>query len=262
MGRYGLFVVLCIVGGWLLVTGCGGAEGPAEEAATSAEAAAPVVDQATAATITGSILFEGTQPTNPTVIMDTEEICHEQHGSAPVASETVLVNDNGTLRNVFVYVKDGLGDRQFPTPREPVVFDQKGCWYSPHVVGIQVRQPLEILNSDPGVLHNIHALSEKGNGFNMGMPGKEGMKITKQFRKSELMVRVKCDIHSWMSAYIGVLDHPYYDVTGEDGVFTIESLPPGDYVVEAWHEKYGTQTRRVQVGEREVKETTLTFRGS
>jgi hypothetical protein len=245
-----------------LIAGCGGKEEGNKQTATTeskpaAKQAAQAVDIATAATITGRVVFSGTPPTMQLIDVTSEEVCSHTAEASPVYTENVVVNADGTLRNTFVYVKEGLGDMEFPVPAEPVLIDQVGCRYVPHVFGIQAKQPLRIRNSDERVLHNIHALSKKGNGFNFGMP--KVMESTKQFKKSEVMVRIKCDVHSWMSSYAGVLNHPYYGVTGEDGTFKLAPLPPGEYVIEAWHEEYGTQTQTITVTESETKEITFSF---
>ncbi len=197
-----------------------------------------------AAAVTGKINFTGTAPQMEKISMNADPVCASLH-SEPVIEETVVVNSNGTLKNVFVYVKEGLEGKTFPAPTAPVTIDQKGCQYHPHVFGIQVGQPLEILNSD-STLHNIHSLAEKSKQFNLGMPI-QGMKMTKKFDNPEVMVKMKCDVHPWMNAYIGVLTHPYYGVSGDDGTFEIKDLPAGNYVIEAWHEKYGTQTQSITV---------------
>ncbi|MBI2167778.1 MAG: carboxypeptidase regulatory-like domain-containing protein [Candidatus Omnitrophica bacterium] len=207
--------------------------------------------------LTGKVIFEGTAPPPQILKVEADPVCLLQHQDG-MTSEEVVVNPNGTLKNVFVYVKQGLEGQTFPAPATPVVFDQKGCHYEPHVFGIQVGQPLEILNSDD-TLHNVHALPKASQEFNLGMPIK-GMKLTKAFTAPEVAVKIKCEVHPWMAAYAGVLDHPFYAVTGEDGSFSLKDLPPGEYVVEAWHEKYGTQTQTVKVPE--TSEISFTFKAS
>lgn len=201
-----------------------------------------------AASISGKILFQGEPPAAEPIKMEADPNCQMLHPEGVMSNE-VVVNSNGTLKNVFVYVKDGLGDQKFDAPKEAVVFDQHGCQYTPKVFGIQVGQALEILNSDD-TLHNVHALAEKNPQFNLGMPIK-GMKIKKTFQNPEVMVKIKCEVHPWMSAYAGVLSHPFFAVTGEDGSFEIKNLPPGQYILEAWQEKYGALSQNVTVGSAE-----------
>jgi plastocyanin len=155
-------------------------------------------------------------------------------------------------------VKDGLGDYAFDAPAEPVKLDQQGCRYVPHVVGVRVGQPVEISNSDE-TTHNIHSLPETNREFNLAQYQK-GQKNVETFTVSEVMIPLKCDLHSWMRAYIGVVEHPYFAVTTGGGKFELKNLPPGTYTVEAWHEKAGTQTQRVTVGEKETKEIGFTYK--
>jgi plastocyanin len=145
---------------------------------------------------------------------------------------------------VLVYVKDGLGNKTYNPPAQKALFDQKGCQYTPHVLGVQVGQEVEIKNSDP-TLHNVHSASKENPQFNIAQP-KQGMTMVRKFEKPETF-KVKCEVHPWMSAYIGVFNHPYFAVTGDDGSFTLKSLPPGEYTIEAWHERYGTRTMKVKV---------------
>jgi len=191
--------------------------------------------------VTGKVTFDGKAPQMQRLRMDADRFCRAAH-KAPVSSEEVVVNKNGTLMNVLVYVK-GVGGKHTP-PKSKALFDQKGCIYYPHVLAVQAGQQVEILNSD-NTLHNVHTLSKKNPSFNAGQPIK-GHKLMKKFEKEETF-RVKCDVHPWMGAFIGVFDHPYYAVTGDDGNFTIKGLPAGEYTVEAWHEKYGTKTMKVAV---------------
>ncbi|PIQ87040.1 MAG: hypothetical protein COV74_02535 [Candidatus Omnitrophica bacterium CG11_big_fil_rev_8_21_14_0_20_45_26] len=215
-----------------------------------------VTSSAYANGISGTVQFKGTAPAPEPLSMSADPTCAAAH-SEPVYSQSVIVNDNGTLRNVFVYVKEGLEGKTFETPKESIEFDQKGCMYTPHVVGAQVGQKIQIMNSD-NTLHNVHSLAEKSKQFNLGMPI-QGMKLFKQFDSPEIMVKMKCDVHPWMSAYIGVLPHPYFSVTDNQGNFSIESIPAGDYVIEAWHETYGTQTQSVSVAEGEQIKVSFEF---
>ena len=210
-----------------------------------------------AVNITGTVKFTGTAPENETLAMNADPTCVAAH-SGPIKAETVIVNGNGALKNVFVYVKEGLEGKTFPPPASAMTIDQKGCMYSPHVFGIQVGQTLEIVNSD-STLHNIHSLAEKNKQFNLGMPI-QGMKLTKKFEAPEVMVKMKCDVHPWMSAYIGVLPHSFYAVTDDQGNFQIKDLPDGEYTFEAWHEKYGTQTQKITVSGSDAT-TSFTFNG-
>ena len=207
--------------------------------------------------LTGKVLFEGTAPAPVPIRMDADPVCLLQNKNGQTMEE-VVVNSNGTLKNVFVYVKQGLEGQTFQAPATAVTFNQTGCHYEPHVFGIMANQPLEILNSD-GTLHNVHALPKNSKEFNLGMPI-QGMKLTQKFTAPEVMVKIKCEVHPWMAAYAGVLSHPFYGVTGDDGTFTIKDLPPGEYVLEAWHEKFGTQTATVKVPE--SSEATFTFKSA
>jgi len=247
-----------LMGGLLLVAACGkGGEsgGGAGGGGTAAVTAFPV-DTANAATITGRVAFTGTKPTMPRIDMSEEATCAGKHPNGAF-SEQVVVNDNGTLRNVFVYVKSGVpANLQFPVPSTPVEIDQNGCQYQPHVFGIQVGQTLNIKNDD-GLLHNIKALPTANRPFNISQPS--NMMTPRSFTTAEVMVPLQCNVHSWMNAWVGVRSDPYYSVTGADGTFSIRRLPPGTYTIEAWQEKYGAQTQTVTVAAKESKAITFTF---
>jgi len=184
-----------------------------------------------------------------------DPMCTRAHASG-LAFENYMVKDGG-LDNVFVYVKNGLGNYHFDAPAQAVKLDQQGCRYMPHVIGIQVGQPLEIANSDD-TMHNVHAMPEVNREFNHGQHVKD-MKNIATFSTAEVMVPLKCDLHPWMKAYVGVVAHPYYAVTTDGGKFELKSLPPGTYTLEAWHEKAGTQTQQVTIGPKETRDVAFTF---
>jgi plastocyanin len=234
---------------------CGGSESPPASTTSTAPPASPV-DAATAATITGRVGVQGNVP-KPEVISTAGDPMCAREGTPTQQSEYFVVSSEGGLDNVFVYVKNGLGDRRFAAPTTAAVLDQQGCRYKPHVLGVMVGQPLEVLNSDD-TLHNVHAVAEINEEFNIGQPIK-GMKTTHTFTAREVMVPFKCDVHGWMNAYVGVLEHPYFAVTSGGGRFELKTLPPGTYEIEAWHEKLGTQTQQVTVGEKETKDISFTF---
>lgn len=208
------------------------------------------------ASISGKVAFEGDAPKAKKLKMDADPQCAGMHADKPATSEEVVVNANGTLKNVFVYVKSGVTGT-YEAPKTPVMIDQHGCQYRPHVFGMQVKQMLVIKNSDD-TLHNIHALPNNNEEFNKGQPATSA-DLKKTFLKADVMVKFKCDVHPWMTAYVGVLEHPFYAVTGDDGTFSIKGLPAGDYEVEAWHEKYGVQTAKLKVGAGEAKTADFKF---
>ena len=212
-----------------------------------------------AGTVTGKINFKGAKPAAAKIAMNADPRCVKLHAGKDVTSQQVVVNPNNTLQYVFVYVKKGLEGKKFPTPTEKKTIDQRGCMYTPHIFGVMVNQPIEITNSD-GTLHNIHALPTNSKQFNIAQP-KQGMKTVQKFDKSEVMVKVKCEVHNWMASYVGVLDHPFYAVSDDKGNFSIKNLPAGEYELEAWHEKYGVQTMKVTVGASDTKTADFTFAG-
>jgi plastocyanin len=214
------------------------------------------VDTAKAGNITGRVIFEGAPPANAAVKINADPSCMQVNPEG-ITSETYMVK-NGGLDNVFVYVKDGLGNYYFDVPTEPVKLDQQGCRYVPHVFGARVGQPIEITNSDD-TLHNVHAMANVNREFNFGQHIR-GMKNTEVFTAREVMVPFKCDVHGWMTSFGGILDHPFFAVTSDGGKFELKNLPAGTYTVEAWHEKMPPQTQTVTVGAKQTQSVSFTFK--
>jgi hypothetical protein len=253
--------ILSVVGGLFLLTVCSkGDKGnaAAAPAAPAAPTAAPTSDVSSAGgTITGKIKFTGTAPRNPTIDMSEEPACKKKYTTTPT-EEVVVAGPANALADVFVYVSAGLpAGATYPTPADPVVIDQNGCRYHPHVLGLMVGQKLEIKNSDP-LLHNIKAVAKKNRPFNVSQPT-AGMTRDVTFSAPEVMVHLECNVHGWMHSYAGVRPDPFFAVSGPDGSFMIKGLPPGTYTIEAWHERFGTQTATVTIAGTESKTANLTF---
>lgn len=216
---------------------------------------AKIVDSARAGRVTGRVTVDGTLPPNPPVKMSADPYCTAQNPQGATFENFVV--DNGGLENVFVYVTDKM-DYYFEVPTTPVKLDQKGCHYSPHVVGVRAGQTLSVSNSDD-TMHNVHAVPNANSEWTKSQALKN-MADEKVFTAREVMVPFKCDVHNWMHAYVGVMEHPYFAVTRDGGKFELANLPAGTYTVEAWHEKLGTQTQTVVIGEKETKDITFTFK--
>lgn len=173
--------------------------------------------------------------------MDAEAACQELHRGKPVYDESITVDQGGGVANVFVYVQAGLEGKTFESPKEAVHLDQHGCMFAPRVIGIRAGQTLAVKNSDP-VSHNIHPLPKNNRDWNE-QQSPQTPDLERRFARLEVMIPVKCNVHAWMRSYIGVVDHPYFAVTGPDGGFEIKDLPPGTYTIAAWHEKLGELTQ-------------------
>ncbi len=221
------------------LVGCGGA---APVGVGSEPAAEVVVDPTTAATLTGTVLYDGPEVRPAEIDLGADPACSEAT-AGPVAAEDLVVNGNGTLRNAVVFVKEGLPAGRFRAPADTVTLDQRGCMYRPRVIALMVGQELEITNSDP-TTHNIHPTPKENREWNRSqIPG--GVPFRDSFAREEIAIPLRCNVHPWMKAWVAVLKHPYFAVTGETGAFQIKSLPPGEYTVEVWHEKLGTAVRKV-----------------
>jgi len=198
-----------------------------------------------AGALAGKAVFKGTAPKAVAIKMNADPVCAKANTGKTINKEDVVLGAGGSLENVVVYVKEGLKGAAPAAAATPVTLDQVGCMYRPHIAVLRTNQPLKIVNSDP-TMHNVHSFPKANPGFNVGMATK-GQTVEKKFAKPEQMIRVKCDVHGWMSSYIGVFDHPYFAVTDASGAFSIKDLPAGEYTVEAWHEKLGTKSQKVTV---------------
>jgi len=195
--------------------------------------------------ITGKVVFEGAKPKLQEIYMSRDPECLRENQGRTVYVQDGAVNSNGTLPNVFVFAKSGTGKEHFPVPKTPVVLDQQGCIFVPHVLGIMVGQSLKVLNSD-FTTHNVHVVPKNNPLWNESQPP-GAAPLYKKFLNPEIMIPAICNEHPWMKAYIGVVDNPFYDVTGTKGTFTIKGVPPGEYTIEAWTATFGTQEKTVRV---------------
>ena len=215
------------------------------------EAPAAAVDPATAATVNGTVKFDGTAPKPAKIDMSQDPACKGDN------SAETIVADGGKLANVFVYVKDGLKGSYSP-PADKVTIDQQGCRYHPHVLGVMVGQTIEVKNDDP-TTHNIHPTPKDNREWNESQAPKAAP-IEKSFAREEIMLPVKCNQHPWMKMYVNVVKSPYFAVTDKDGKYEIKNLPPGDYTLAFVHEKLGEQDQKVTVAAKDTKTVDTSFK--
>jgi hypothetical protein len=248
-------LVLAICG--VAMIGCSGEKAKAPE-----KSAAPEyfkVDPATAGNIKGIVGFVGKRPAVKPISMDSEAGCEQLHNK-PVDGSGFAVGKDGGLANVFVYIKSGLEGKAFEPPKEAVILDQRGCMFVPRVIPLQAQQTLTVRNSDP-VSHNIHPNPQNNREWNQQQsPGAPD--LVRRFARPEVMIPVKCNVHSWMRSYIGVLDHPYLAVTSENGEFAWTAVPPGSYTIGAWHETFGELTENIKVSTGADSAVKFTFRSA
>jgi plastocyanin len=241
--------------GLLLLVGCGKKETAEEQPAAPSPAAAPAatpIDPATAATVSGTVKFEGAAPKPAKIDMSQDPNC--QGGNL---AENVVVSD-GHLQNVFIYVKEGLGNRTFDVPKDAVTLNQSGCRYHPHVLGVMAGQTIKIVNGDP-TTHNIHPTPKDNREWNESQ-APQAAPLEKSFAREEVMLPVKCNQHPWMRMFVNVVKNPFYAVTGPDGKFEIKGLPPGDYTLAFVHEKLGEQDQKVTLAAKDAKTVDATFK--
>ena len=242
--------------GLALLASCSKKTGEEQSSSPTSESKPPAastpIDPATAATVSGTVKLDGTPPKPAKIDMSQDAACKGDN-----TSENVVAKD-GDLANVFVYVKEGLGNRNFDVPKDSVVIDQKGCRYHPHVLAVIAGQNVEIKNDDP-TTHNIHPTPKDNREWNESQPP-NAAPIQKSFAREEIMLPVKCNQHPWMKMYISVVKSPFYAVTGADGKYTIKGLPPGDYTLAFVHEKLGEQDQKVTLAAKDSKRVDATFK--
>jgi len=231
---------------------CGSAPAPAPKTIVATKR----VDPATAGSLSGRVTLAGPRPELERLHISADPICLQALGS-DARSDAVLIDATGGVQNAFVYIQDPLVEYAFDVPKTVIALDQHGCHYSPRIFGVRVGQTVDITNSD-ATLHNVHALPMINAEFNVGQPV-QGSHLMQVFNAPEVMVRFKCDVHPWMTAYGGVMPHPFFAVTNADGTFEIPGLPPGEYALAVWHEKFGVTTRTVNVGEHQAQTANVTL---
>lgn len=239
----------------LLLFAVAGCKKPAGQGSSDATPTYTQIDLNTAGTISGTIHLSGKVPAPVQIDMAQDPACN----LGATNSTEQYVGNSGKLQNVFIYVKDGLGNKIYPAPSTPVVIDQKGCRYTPHVVGAMVGQSISFTNSDP-TMHNIHMLPTVGGNqtVDISQPPNGGVE-SRVFSQAELMIPVRCNNHPWMQAFINVVPNPFFSVSDADGHFEIKGLPAGTYTVVADHEVLGQQTATVTVGAKQAAAQDFTF---
>ena len=250
---------LLAITGIMVLAGCSSGPTAEQKSAENKPAVAYFkVDPATAGSVKGKVNFAGKAPKMRQINMESEEDCVKEWKTAPT-DPSVTVNPNGTLRNVFVYIKSGLEDKHFEPVKVAVKFDQRGCMFVPRIVAAGVGQPIEITNSDT-VQHNIHPIPKKNREWNQAQSPGNGA-LEREFSQPEIGIPVKCNVHAWMRAYFHIMPHPYFETTGEEGTFEIKNLPPGDYVIATWHERYPAQEQKITVAPSAAATADFTFKG-
>jgi len=238
---------------------CGSQEESSQTAspdAAAANSAGTIVDAATAGSVKGLVKLEGTAPRMRTMNMNAVPNCAKQH-SAPAMQEDVVVGDNNELQNVVVYLQGDFSQYSFEMPTTPTQIEQKGCVYIPHVVAVRAGAPVQFLSSDD-TTHNIHPVPRNNREWNESQASR-GAPIEQSFAREEVAIPVKCNLHPWMRVYVAVLNHPYFQVTDEDGSFELRNVPPGTYTLAAWHEYYGSKTQQITVNPKQEQSLVITM---
>jgi RNA polymerase sigma factor (sigma-70 family) len=217
--------------------------GPAEPVNVARPASDEMPSLDKGGTVTGVITFSNAPPQLRPIAMTTNPACHKMHDGQPIQNEMLILGENKTMGNIIVKVIEGLPAKEWPIPADPFEVTQQGCVYAPHVFVVRANQTVRVLNPD-GVLHNVNATPRQNRPFNRAMPA-HVTEMEVRFTTAEDPFALKCNVHPWMTAYCEVIDHPFYDTTEEDGIYSIAGLEPGDYTIQAWHERLGKQTAMI-----------------
>ncbi len=217
------------------------------------------LDLSRVGTVSGQVRFEGPVPAQTPLQLGGWSACRAQHPDGLPLAADLLVH-NGKLQNAVVSITDGLGERVFAVPEEPVDSDQRGCVFIPRILTVRVGQPLRFLNSDP-MAHNVRSSPQRAQPWNLSL-GVKGASRTIRIHTPENRIPITCDIHGWMRAFVAVFDHPYFALTDAEGNFSLVNVPPGVYVIEAWHERLGVQQKRIELGPQKKHEISFSFRHS
>jgi plastocyanin len=239
------------------MTGCSGGGEEKKKALVATPVEYFHVDPATAAKVHGKIVFKGEKPPKKLISMEADANCMQANQGKKVYEETVVTGRDGGLANAFVYIKTGLEGKNFEVPKEPVRIAQHGCMFEPRAIGVRAGQNIDVANADP-VSHNFHAMPSNSRDWDQQQSPGTG-DIEHRFPRPEIMIPVKCNVHNWMRAYIGVMPHPYFAVTGAEGSYDWTNVPPGDYTVAVWHERLGERTAQVHLGANANEAVDFTF---
>jgi len=235
----------------------GDVKAPAKTAVPNEAAAVKAASPAGGVKLSGRVLFHGTPPARRVVNMGKDAKCVEIHGGKPVLDEELIVNSDGGVKNAFVRVQGGAPKLNYPMPEGAAMLNQKDCMFRPRVQGVRVGQRLLVSNGDP-MTHNVRSFPILNSAFNFGQPPDTDPR-ERVFDKAEREIEIQCDFHLWMHAFIFVMDHPFFSVSQDDGMFSIDGLPPGKYTLESWHERLGKQRKTVTVGDKDLTDVNFAF---